>query len=415
MSNYLAIATVTATLQRLLQAAVQVDVDGARVTTVRPDNAGGAVPETGINLFLYRVAPNATWRNADLRTRTSDGQFTKRPQAALDLHYLLTCYGNEVELEPQRLMGSAIRTLHAQPHLTPVMMREAIASPSFRFLQDSNLSDQIESIKLLPLGLTTEELANLWSTFFQTPYALSVAYQVGVVLIESDDIPQRALPVRDRRFAIMPTQPTVDQVVAAAGSREPITVSSTLKILGHRLRGEQTQVRIGPVEVPPAKVRDREITLDLATVPVNTLKAGVQSLQVIHRTTADPLRGTESNVVPFVLRPVLNDIQIAELTHEGENERQGELILTVNPPLHQGQRLTLFLNQRADRNPAAYSFDAIKREAVSATIFVPLRQVKPGEYLVRIQVDGAESRLEVDQDVNSPTFEQYIAPIVVIP
>ena len=43
MSNHLAIATVTATLQRLLQSAIQGDVEGARVTTVRPD-AIGTVP-----------------------------------------------------------------------------------------------------------------------------------------------------------------------------------------------------------------------------------------------------------------------------------------------------------------------------------------------------------------------------------
>ena len=40
MSNHLAIATVTATLQRILQDTAQVDVEGARVTTVRSDNVG---------------------------------------------------------------------------------------------------------------------------------------------------------------------------------------------------------------------------------------------------------------------------------------------------------------------------------------------------------------------------------------
>ncbi|CAD5954228.1 hypothetical protein [Planktothrix agardhii] len=40
MSNYLGIATVTATLQRMLQQSVQTDVEGARVTTSRPENTG---------------------------------------------------------------------------------------------------------------------------------------------------------------------------------------------------------------------------------------------------------------------------------------------------------------------------------------------------------------------------------------
>ena len=97
MSNYLAIATVTATLQRTLQATVQVDVDGARVTTVRPDSVGSGTPETGVNLYLYNVAHNPAWGNADLRTRNTERDFLKRPLVALDLHYLISCYGNENE------------------------------------------------------------------------------------------------------------------------------------------------------------------------------------------------------------------------------------------------------------------------------------------------------------------------------
>ncbi|HIK17517.1 MAG TPA: DUF4255 domain-containing protein [Leptolyngbyaceae cyanobacterium M33_DOE_097] len=415
MSNYLAIATVTATLQRLLQASAQADVDGARVTTVRPDTAGGSVPETGINLFLYRVAPNPAWRNADLRTRTSDGQFSKRPQAALDLFYLLTCFGNEIELEPHRLMGSAIRTLHAQPVLTTAMIQAAIATPGFSFLQASNLADQVESVKLMPLPLSTDELSNLWSTFFQTPYALSIAYQVGVVLIESDDIPQRALPVRDRRFAIMPNQPMVELAISTDGAREPITMSTRLRILGSRLRGEQTQVRIGQVEVTPTKVEDREILLDLAGLDAAPLSAGVQSLQVVHRTAADPLRGTESNVVPFVLRPLITQIVVGEMEDDGDDRRTGELRLSLNPPLLPGQRVSLHLNEQTDRSPSAYSFDEIKRATNSGEIAFLLRDVKPGNYLVRVQVDGAESRLEVDTTPTSPTFEQYVGPQVVIP
>jgi hypothetical protein len=384
------------------------------VTTVRPENAGGAVPETGINLFLYRVAPNPAWRNADLRTRSSDGQLTKRPQAALDLHYLVTCYGNEIELEPQRLMGSAIRTFHAQPVLTAAMIQEAIASPTFGFLRDSNLAEQLDSIILMPLALSTDELSNLWSTFFQTPYALSIAYHAGVVLIESDDIPQRALPVRERRFAVMPTQPSVEQVIAATGSREPITATSTLKILGQRLRGDQTQVRIGRVEVTPGEVDDREITLDLPALAVGALQAGVQSLQVIHRTTADPHRGTESNVAPFVLLPVITAATVGDVVDDGDDRRYGNLTVTLNPPLQPGQRLTAYLNERTEYT-AAYTFEAIKRETAGDTVTVPIREVKPGSYLVRVQIDGAESRLEVDTDSTSPTFEQYVAPLVVIP
>lgn len=415
MSNYLAIATVTAILQRMLQASVQADVDGARVTTVRPDSLGSGVPETGINLFLYNVALNPAWRNADLRTRSSDGQFTKRPQAALDLHYLVTCYGNEVELEPHRLMGSAVRTLHAQPVLTQDLIQDAIASPNFAFLRDSNLMDQLETIKLMPLALSTDELSNLWSVFFQTPYALSIAYQAGVVLIESDDIPRRALPVRERRFSITPSQPTIDQVVSSAGEQQPITADSTVLIRGQRLRHEITQVRIGRMDVSPQTVSNSEIRLDLATLPDGSLRAGVQSLQVLHRNVIDPLRGIESNVLPFVLRPIITAIEVSNLEPTDEDLRSADITLTLNPILGKGQRLIFALNERTSSTPAAYTFDAIKRETDGATVTIPIREVKAGEYLVRVLVDGAESRLQVDTNSTSPTFEQYIGPVLLLP
>jgi len=57
MSNYLAIATVTATLQRLLQSAIQLDLPGAKVTTVRPEASGGKTPEVGVNIYLYQAIP----------------------------------------------------------------------------------------------------------------------------------------------------------------------------------------------------------------------------------------------------------------------------------------------------------------------------------------------------------------------
>lgn len=96
MSNFLAIATVTATLSQTIRAAVLKDLSGAEVTTARPDGAGGHTPAIGVNLYLYQVTPNAAWRNADLPTRRPNGQLVQRPQAALDLHYLLNFYGTSL-------------------------------------------------------------------------------------------------------------------------------------------------------------------------------------------------------------------------------------------------------------------------------------------------------------------------------
>ena len=190
MSNTLVIATVTETLSRTIQAAIGVDVPGATVTTVRPDSAA---PDPGVNIFLYQATPNTAWRNSDLPTRNSLGSLTKRPGTALDLHYLLSFYGNEAEQEPQRLLASTIRTLHSHPLLTREMIRNTINANTF--LEGSNLAEAEETVKFSQITLNLEELSKLWSVFFQSSYVLSSAYLASVVLISGEQSTVVAQPV----------------------------------------------------------------------------------------------------------------------------------------------------------------------------------------------------------------------------
>ncbi len=212
MSNFLAIATATATLQQLLLESLGVDVPGADATTLRPDNARLTTPGNyGVNIYLYQTAPNAAWRNSDLPTRGASGRLRQRPKIALDLHYLLTFYGDEESLQPQRILGSVARTLHARPVLTGDMIQAAIdAAVSVdpgHFLSDSDLADAIERVKFTPVPLSLEELSKLWSVFFQTPYTLSMAYLGTVVMIEAEETPSLALPVRTPVIDVAPELP----------------------------------------------------------------------------------------------------------------------------------------------------------------------------------------------------------------
>ncbi len=434
MSNFLAIATVTAALSQTLRAAVETDVPGASVTTLRPDAAGGGIPATRVNLYLYQVTPNAAWRNADLPTRSSDGQLMQRAQVALDLHYLLNFYGDEGQLEPQRLMGSVVRTLHARPVLTRQLIRSTIANPAFNFLAASNLAEAIELVKFTPLPLSLEELSKLWSVFFQTTYTLSIAYQGTVVLIESDTTPRATLPVRARNLYVVPfRQPLIEQLMAQAGVDQPIVLDSTLLIRGQRLRGELTLVRLGGIEVAPTPqdVTDTQISLPLslllasppaASPPLSgaALRAGVQGVQVVHQilmgTPPEPHRGVESNVAAFVLRPsIVAPVSVANVQGSGTALRSAELTVQVEPPIGRAQRAVLLMYEQASEAPAAYDFVVGPRTADADALTIPISGVRAGDYLVRIQVDGAESPLVVDTDPDSPTFNQYIAPLVTIP
>lgn len=422
MSNYLAIATVTATLQKTLQQSVQADVEGARVTTTRPENTGGT-PETGVSLYLYHLKRNTALGNADMPPRQRKGELTKRNQLPIDLYYLLSCYGNDIELEPQRLLGSAMKTLEDRAVLSSQMIRETINDPSYAYLANSDLSEQIEMIRAEFVPISTDELSKVWSVFFQTPYVLSVIYKITVVVLEGDDPAIVALPVRERSLNswILSKQPTIDFVMSAEGRYQPIFSNNTLVIRGKMLAHAIASIRIGNIEVAPSTIQDKEITLPLTLVPLEALRAGVQSLQVIHsqrlqRNTSRGLRlqRIESNVAPFVLRPLIREINLLNIEEIDDEFRNANVEIVTDLIVGQEQRAILILNERTTTQSIAYIFNSQPRSNDATNLTFSLLNIKIGEYLVRIQIDGAESILRVDSDSNSPTFTQYISPIIVI-
>ncbi len=398
MSNYLAVATVTGTLQHVLSQAAAV-VPGAKVSAARPDGAAPAAKEPAINVFLYQVTPNAAYRNCDLPTRRASGGLIQRPQAALTLHYLLSFYGDENNLEPQRLLGAAARQLHAQPLLTQQDIVQTLANPPYdTLLATSNLADQLDLVRFTPLGLSLEELSKLWSIFFQSPYVLSVAYQASAVLIESEDTPQPALPVQTRNLYVMPFhQPVIDRVRSSAGEFAPIFAASMLEIDGKQLQGDVTLVLLGGIERTPLSVSDKQITL---AVPAD-LQAGARGLQVIQKLLLGspppgaPHRGFESNVATFVLRPrITPPIVKTTLPDPHGGAPLPALQVTVDLTVGKNQRAVLLLNAAA--GAAAHSFLAPPRAADGSTLTMAIPGVPGGQYFLRVQIDGAESPVDLD-------------------
>jgi hypothetical protein len=400
MSNYLAVATVTGALQHVLSGAAAA-VPGAKVSTARPDGAAPAARDPGINIFLYQVMPNAAYRNADLPTRRANGQVVQRPQAALTLHYLFSFYGDENNLEPQRLLGALVRQLHARPLLSHQDIVQTLANPPYdTLLATSNLADQLDLVRFTPLGLSLEELSKVWSIFFQSPYVLSVAYQGSAVLIETDETAQPALPVQTRNLYVMPfRQPVIDKVSSTAGESAPIFAPGTLQIDGKQLQGDVTAVLLGGVERAPNSVGEKRITLP---VP-GDLQAGARSLQVVHKlllgspAPGTPHRGIESNVATFILRPQIN-LPIVKTTAP---DPQGgppspALQLTVDLTIGKEQRVALLLNATAPGSALSYSFLLPPRLADANVVTIPIPGAAAGQFFVRLQIDGAESALDLD-------------------
>jgi Pvc16 N-terminal domain len=427
VSNSLAIATTTVVLGDIVQTGLGA-VTGAGVTNVRPDEKSSPTPSPEANVFLYQVTPNGAMRNADLPTRTPSGDVRQRPTIALDLHYLISFYGDEAILEPQRLLGGAVSALHARPVVTRDGIQAIIdAAPGADpadprcYLGDTDLSEQVGRITLAPLPLTLEELSKLWSTLFRVPCVLSVAYEASVVLVESEVTPQPALPVRLRNVYVLPIrQPHVERVVAEDGPDEPILAGTTIVLSGERLRAAETRVRIGDTVVtPPVEdVHETEVRLELGPplFASGTLRAGVQGAQVVHLldigTPSAPHRGFESNAAPFVLRPTISSTNVDDVDGTGSDPRTATITVVADPPIGEDQRVVLLLD--AVSGDESHSFQAPSRELPTDPVEIRVEGVVAGEYLVRIQVDGAESLLEVET-TPGPNLGRFIGPTVTIP
>ena len=385
MSNFLAIATVTAALQEMLQPVVSQAVGSAKVGFSRPDGKDLQTPI--VNVYLYQTTPNPSFRNCDAPTRRSDGTLVQVPRTALDLHYLFTFHGNDDQLEPQRMLGAVVSKLNSQPMLSPQNIVSALAHNGF--LANSNLSQQVERVKFTPTSLSLEEFSKLWSVFFQIEYSLSAAYQASVVMIESDDTPQEAPQVQERNLYVVALRsPTIEQVTSKDGPDKPIVAGSTLLIQGEQLRGESTAVLLENTERIPSDVQDTQITLPLPS----DVHAGMKGLQIVQKkkmgTPEADHPGFESNVAPFVLRPT---ITLATAAAAPNPPGGTNVTLTLAPNIGVGQRAVLVLNNLAAATPTSFTSAPLVSAADSNQVVINIRGVPTGSYMVRVQIDGAES------------------------
>jgi Pvc16 N-terminal domain len=391
MSNFLAVATVTAALQRLLQQPVAADVPGAKVTAERPDTLTPAPGEPTVNVYLYQVVTDPAWRNQDLPTRRPDGSVVQRPRAALDLHYLISFHGNDSDLEPQRLLGSTVRTLNARPIVTRQLIEGVVAAagaaqdPKYPWLVTTDLGDAAEVVRFCPMTLDLEELSKLWSVFLETPHALSTIWTASVVLLQQDEAVQPSPPVTAPTLTVAPLRgPRIDRVEVATDPRLPVTDDRTVRIGGSQLYADGVVVRVAGVELAPASATDTAVEVDLSTAPA-PLRAGTVTVQVVHPWlvgTPPSRRGeTASNAFAMPLHPrVTEEVRLVADAVE----------LEVAPPVGRRQQAALELLDPTT-GAVARLLAVPDRPADAGTLTVPVASAAPGTYAVVLRVDGVPS------------------------
>ncbi|MCR9143983.1 MAG: DUF4255 domain-containing protein [bacterium] len=420
MSNYLSIAAVTEILKEAIADSVSTVVPGVKVSSLRPKDADTDPPEARVNLYLYQSNPNPAFRNEDLPTRSSTGELRQRPRAVLDLDFLVSFYGDHSLLEHQRLMGGVVTLLHAQPLLSPefidMIIQKILDNDPTNYLGDADLSEQPESIRLTPIILNLEETSKIWSVFFQVPHALSIAYRASAVFLEPDSVPKPVLPVRQRNIVVETgSGPYIDCVTTHDDATAPILTGSELCLVGARLEGEITTIRVDNIEVVPEMITPTMLHFFLPA----GLRAGTRTVQVVHKRLVDTeerIRAV-SNSVGVLLRPSIDAVTIGFLNIDAENNVTTQVTLGVQPAVEPGQRVLLKINEKRSDGLAGASY-VIESDPVTAStnsVVFQIVDAVSAEYLMRVEIDGAESILESIDPISEGAYDQPILNLTPVP
>jgi hypothetical protein len=408
VTNHQSVATVTAMLSQLVQGYAAAAIEGATVTMQRPDavSVGGTDAITNrVNLFLFQVAFDPARRNDDLATRDSAGRVLQRPKVSLELHYLLSFYGDESTLAPQRMMAAVVAGLHARPLLTmeraaAFVQANQTAGEPFDYLADSRLAEQGSDVRLVPAALNLEELSKLWSVFFQVPYALSCAYKAAVVVVEADEAARSVLPVREPVVAVTGDHAPI--AIAAVRPQDgtptsPVFANTVLAVTGSGFTGSALVAQVDGASVSLAPDSAIAASVDLSAY---TLQPGPHLL-AIART-----RGASSAPWGLIVRPRIASVSAATVTLDGASV--AGIRVTTPDTVGSSQRVQLLL-ERLSPTRASARLDAIERSAAGSVVEALRGNLAAGTWLVRLSVDGAESVLET-----SGTPLTYSGPTLVL-
>lgn len=443
MSNVLAIAAVTQLLKdQLNDALINGEVSQAlgadfNVTALPPnrvvvDNA--ADQATQLNIFLYRVSPNAALRNFDLPTRNRAGELTTRPKLAIDLHYILTAVSAE-ELHCEILLGYAMQLFHESAILPRELIRNAlnvaavgeILPEAFDPIRASELADQIELIKITPRTLSMDDMSKLW-TAFQASYRTTVAYDVSVVLIERELPTRPSLPVLSRGGLVDPVtmtdpgvsvSPDLVNTIPTLTSAIPednhpvMRLGGAVVLHGFALAGGEVTVRFREpgtetyLEMAPrSPAAANRLQVDLpdaaALAPGSSLAGSVNdpanwrigTYTVDVRVLDQGGRVSYTNALPLALAPRSTSSAVAAGT-------ETTITITSAPPIRPNQSVEILVGQQSQpiNSPAT----------ATTTTQANFSGLSSGPLPVRLRVDGIDSPV-INLTTTPPSLETVMIP-----
>lgn len=434
MSNSLAIAATTATLQSLLAKVAGIpNVTVGPLDTARKGSAGDQ-----INLFLYQTSISGTWRNQPIPHQTKAGETALNP-LPLCLYYLVTAFGSEdQEAKAQEVLGKAMIVFHDHPILGMEEIREATQS----MVPGSDLHKQIERVRIRPQPLTLEEISKLWAAF-QTNYRLSFAYEVSVIFIESAQPTRTPLPVLtrnvDAQASLVLPYPEIEQIGLPNG-KISVEMGDQITLVGHHFTletGQPDQVTVtvkfntprlkDPIEVvvPSDQRTDTNINIPIPHQPNVFYPAGLYQVAASIMPIGLPEEARETNQIPLMLAPTILQIDDTDLPvppnppisitrTNGDVTIQikcnPEILMPETPNADQlplAQSAVLLLGNRSiaaeeiqDRTASNHNLNRTN------TLKFEVKNIEAGTYRLRLRIDGVDSLLIDLSDPAKPKFDE---------
>jgi hypothetical protein len=402
MSNSLAIASVTATLQAILQQGIilESDLTDATVTIQPLDKARGSNTNNQLNLFLYMVVRNAAFVTADMPRQVLPGE-SGFPPLPLNLYYLMTAFGRDDDTtQPfgHELLGKAMSILHDHAVLTPADISAATQS----LLPASDLAQQLERLRITFHPLSIDELAKLW-TGFSMQYRLSAAYEVAVTLISSTLATRTPLPVLTRgpqdqgynaQPNLIPPLPTLS-AIAPPNRQTSARLSDVVTLSGFNLDGTNVQIQFdhdlwtAPVVLTPQPGNTgTSVSVQIPNQPT-VWPAGFYTVALLVQRPGETFQRT-TNSLSLTLAPTISvapaSAPAGAITYT----------VTVAPDVFPTQSPALLLNDN--------EFTTAPITVQSGTLTFATTALTAGAYWTRLRVDGVDSLL-VDRTKTPPAFD----------
>jgi len=415
MSTYKSIAGVTQSLVNLLGDRMS---EAATITVAPPDIDVDQVSGRRVNLYLYHLAENGYLRNQEIPGDGYPGAYGS-PPLSLDLNYIVTAFGStdngtDADMEAQFILGDAMRVLHDTAIISPDLMQ--VKSPGKTIL-DPSLLGAFEQVKVNLQPKSLEEITKIWTALPKVNFRRSVIYEVCVVQIQSQLPRQQALQVRQRRVYAMPMQsPQIQQIFVQPPPQGITTAAAeegeTLRLLGFNFNAPNTTVEMDQV---PGNIATLQPGMIDVVIPTGQLNAGVHGLRVVQGVSVTVVRGQppeqiaafSSNSVAFQLIP--------KITGAATPLPGGVVSVPVQPAVVWTQTAELLLGDfvapAIPPAPGSPPANLVQFQLPQP----PAAPIPTGTYLMRVRVDGAESRLQLDTNPASPTYLQYVGPTYAVP